>query len=56
MTLQDYLKSMLQDLQLRGMSKSTQDNYVRSVRKISEHFDKRPDQITGEEIRDYFLY
>ena len=56
MTLQDYLTRMLQDLQLRGMSKSTQDNYTRSVRKLSEHFNKLPDSITEEEIRDYFLY
>ena len=56
MTLDDYLDRMLQDLQLRGMSKPTQDNYVRSVRKISEHYDKTPDQITEEEIRQYFLY
>ena len=56
MTLQDYLTRMLQDLQLRGMAPSTQDDYVRSVRKISEHYNKIPDQITEDEIRDYFLY
>ena len=56
MNLQDYLDRMLQDLQLRGMSTSTQDNYVRAVRKISEHYDKTPDQITEEELRQYFLY
>jgi len=56
MLLQDYLTRNLQDLQLRGMSPSTQDNYVRAVRKISEHYDKLPDQITEDEIREYFLY
>lgn len=56
MTLQEYLARMLQDLQLRGMAKPTQDNYVRSVRKISEHYNKLPDQITEEQIREYFLY
>jgi site-specific recombinase XerD len=56
MTLQDYLTRNLQDLQLRGMAKSTQDDYVRAVRKISEHYNKLPDQITEDEIRDYFLY
>ena len=56
MTLQDYLDRMLQDLQLRGMSTSTQRNYVASVKKISEHYNKLPDQITENEIRDYFLY
>ena len=56
MTLQNYLDRMLQDLQLRGMAKSTQDDYVRAVRKIAEHYNKLPDQITEEELREYFLY
>ena len=56
MTLQNYLSRMLQDLQLRGMAKPTQDNYTRSVRKLSEHYNKLPDSITEDEIRDYFLY
>ncbi len=56
MTLNDYLNRMLQDLQLRGMSSSTQESYIYAVRKISEHFNKLPDQITENEIREYFLY
>ena len=56
MTLQDCLTRNLQDLQLRGMAPAAQDNYLRAVRKISEHYDKLPDQITEEEIRGYFLY
>ena len=56
MTLQDFLDRMLQDLQLRGMSQATQDNYLRAVRKISEHYNKLPDEITEDEIREYFLY
>lgn len=55
-TLDQFLHRMLQDLQLRGMSKSTQDNYLYPVRQISEHYDKSPDQITEEELREYFLY
>jgi integrase/recombinase XerD len=56
MTLDEYLARNLQDLQLRGMARDTQDNYTRAVRKISEHYNKLPDQITEEEIREYFLY
>jgi site-specific recombinase XerD len=47
---------MLQDLQLRGYADRTQKMYVRAVRKLAEHFSKPPDQITEEELRDYFLY
>ena len=56
MTLQDYLTRNLQDLQLRGMAPSTQDDYVRAVQKISQHYNKLPDQITEDELRQYFLY
>lgn len=56
MTLDEYLTRMLQDLQLRGMSESTQESYLYAVRKISEHYHKTPDQITEEELREYFLY
>lgn len=55
-TLDDFLVHMLQDLQLRGMSQATQDNYLRAVRKISEHYEKPPDLITEDELREYFLY
>lgn len=45
-----------EDLQLHGMSKRTQEAYLRAVRKLAEHYHKSPDQITNEEIRQYFLY
>ena len=47
---------MLQDLQLRGYAERTQGMYVRAVRKLAEHYGKSPDQITEQELRDYFLY
>jgi len=56
MTLEEQLHHMEQDLQLRGMSESTQFNYLRAVRKISEHYKKSPDEISEEELRDYFVY
>ena len=56
MTLEELLHRMEQDLQLRGMSKSPHFNYLRAVRKISEHYQKSPDEIAEEELRDYFVY
>ncbi len=47
---------MIEDLQLRGYSKSTQTLYVTAVRQLCEHFDKYPGKITEENLRDYFLY
>jgi integrase/recombinase XerD len=56
MPLNDYLFRMDQDLQLRGMAPSTQHDYLRAVRKISEHYQISPDQITEDQLREYFLY
>jgi len=47
---------MIEDLQLKGYSESTQSLYVSAVRKLCEHFNKPPGQITEENLRDYFLY
>ena len=47
---------MIEDLQLRGYSDSTQSLYVNAVRRLCEHYNKCPGQITEEELRDYFLY
>jgi len=46
----------IDDLQLQGMSPRTQQAYVRAVRQFAEHYGKSPDQITEEELRQYFLY
>jgi hypothetical protein len=47
---------MIEDLQLRGYSESTQKLYVTAVRQLCEHFDKTPGRITEEDLREYFLY
>jgi len=49
-------KRMLQDLQLHGYSERSQEMYIRAVRQLAEHFNKSPDQITEDELREYFLY
>ena len=47
---------MREDLQLRGLSARTQEMYSRAVYQLAAHYRKSPDQITEEELRDYFLY
>jgi len=47
---------MIEDLQLHGLSNNTQVSYVRSVRFLAEYYRKPPDQITEEELREYFLF
>ena len=47
---------MVEDMELRGFSANTQKSYLRVVRLLAEYYGKSPDQITEEELRDYFLY
>ncbi len=47
---------MLEDMQLKGFSERTQECYIRSVRLLAQHFNKSPDLVTEEELRQYFLH
>ncbi len=47
---------MLGDMQLRGLSERTQESYVRAIRKLAEHYGRAPDEISEEDLREYFLY
>lgn len=46
----------IEDLQLQGKAERTQQAYVRAVRMLAEHFNTPPDQLTEEQLRQYFLY
>ena len=47
-------QSHLRMLKLQGKSQKTIDAYARAVRRISEHFDCCPDQLTLEQREAYF--
>ena len=47
---------MIEDMQLRGLSRKTQDTYARTVRQLAEHYGRSPDHISEEEVLAYFLY
>jgi len=47
---------MLEDMQLRGLARKTQEAYLRAVRQLAEYYHKSPNQISEEEIGRYFLY
>jgi integrase/recombinase XerD len=47
---------MIEDMQLRGYSHKTQESYLRAVRQLAEHFNKSPEDITEEDLRQYFLH
>ena len=46
----------IEDLQLHGMSARTQQAYARVVRLLAEHYQKSPEHITEEDLRQYFLH
>jgi site-specific recombinase XerD len=43
-------------MQLKGLSASTQEGYVNAVRYLAEHYHRSPDQLSEEDLRQYFLY
>jgi site-specific recombinase XerD len=49
-------KHMIEDMQLRGLSARTQEHYVRVVADLARHFHRSPDQLTDQDLREYFLY
>lgn len=49
-------EGMIEDLGLHGLSEQTRKLYVAAVQKPAKHCHKSPDQITDEELREYFLH
>ena len=49
-------QKMLEDLELRGLSARTQESYLQAVSQLARYCHKSPDQISEEELRQYFLY
>ena len=47
---------MIEDMQLRGLARQTQEAYVGAVRQLAEYYGKSPAEISEEELRQYFLY
>jgi site-specific recombinase XerD len=47
---------MLHDMQLHGYANRTQEVYLWSVKKLQQHFQLSPDQISEDQLRDYFIY
>ena len=49
-------QKMIEDMQLRGLAKRTQQSYVAAVRGLAEYYGQSPDKISESELRQYFLY
>jgi integrase/recombinase XerD len=51
-----FRRRMLEDLQLRGLAPSTQQCYVEAVKHLTQYYRRAPDQISEDELRQYFLF
>jgi site-specific recombinase XerD len=49
-------KKMIEDLQLRGYADRTQTSYTRSVRQLENYWHLPAEEISEQQVRDYFLY
>lgn len=47
---------LTENMQLFGFSQRTQETYSYRVQKLMEYFNKPPDEITDDQLREYFLY
>ena len=52
----DSLRRFVDDLKLMPYRERTQESYVNSVRHLSEHYNKAPEEVTPEELRQYFIH
>jgi integrase/recombinase XerD len=55
-TMTELRKRMIESMQLRGLSEKTQGAYLGAVRRLAKHYNRSPDEITEEELRQYFLH
>lgn len=49
-------KRMLQEMQLRNYSKRSIETYLSCIGQLARYYDRCPDQISRQEIKDYLLY
>jgi len=49
-------RRMIQDMQLNGLAERTQQSYCDAVRRLAGYYHQRPDQLSEEQVRDFFLH
>jgi site-specific recombinase XerD len=54
--MKDLKDRMMEDMKLRSLAPGTQKGYLDAITALAEHYHRRPDQLSQEQIRDYLLY
>lgn len=49
-------RRMIEDMTLRNLSPHTVEAYVRAVAQFAKHFGRSPEQLSGEQARQYLLH
>jgi len=49
-------RRMIQDMRLRGLAEATQRTYLDAVKNLARHFGRSPDQLTEDDVRQFFLH
>jgi integrase/recombinase XerD len=49
-------RRMMADMKLHGLAPGTQKVYVKAVQRLAGHYRRPPDQLSEQELRDYFTY
>jgi integrase/recombinase XerD len=45
-------RRMIQDMELRGLKENTQKAYVDAVKDLAGHYNRSPDVLSEEELRE----
>ena len=48
-------QKMMEDMQLRGLARTTRKTYINVLRQVAKNFWKSPADITQVQWREYFL-
>ncbi len=49
-------KRVIEDLNLQGLSEVTQRSYLARINQLAVYFNKSPELLTIEDLREYFNY
>ena len=56
MCMEKLREQMLTDMQLKGLTLRTQQDYLREVGNLERYFSKSPDELTEDQIKEYLLH
>ena len=49
-------QKLLDEIEVRGLSRNTEKNYVGALHRLARHYHRAPDQISDDELKHYLLH